>query len=127
MPKEVHEIDGAVAPVGPYAVATEAAGMVFIAGQVALDPETNVPVEGDVSAQTRRVMENLRIILEGVGLGFDDVVKTTVLLTDMRDYGAVNQVYAEYFTERQYPARAAFASAGLPGGFLVEIEAIAAR
>ena len=112
---------------GPYSVATESNGFVFIAGQVALDPVTNDRVDGDVTAQTRRVMQNLELILDGVGLGFDDVVKTNVYLTDMEHYAPVNEVYGEYFTEGQYPARAAFAVAGLPGGFLVEIEAVAAR
>jgi 2-iminobutanoate/2-iminopropanoate deaminase len=125
--KQVHRIEGTVAPMGPYSVATESNGFVFIAGQVALDPVTNERVDGDVTAQARRVMQNLELILDGVGLGFDDVVKTNVYLTDMEHYAPVNEVYGEYFTEGQYPARAAFAVDGLPGGFLVEIEAVAAR
>lgn len=127
MPKQVHSIEGAVPPVGPYSAATEANGLVFIAGQVAIDPVSNEGVEGDAATQARRVMENLKIILDGVGLGFDDIVKTNVYLADMADYGAVNEVYGSYFSQGQFPARAAFQAAGLPRGFAVEIEAIAAR
>ncbi len=126
MPKQAHEIEGAVAPVGPYSVAAEAHGLVFVAGQVAIDPATDTPVEGDITTQARRVMENLRVVLEGLDLGFEDVVKTNVYLADIRDYPAFNDVYAEFF-EGDYPARAAVQAAGLPGGYLVEVEAIAAR
>ena len=127
MSKQVHSIEGTVAPMGPYSVATEAHGLIFIAGQVAIDPTNGERVEGDVAVQATRVMENLKIILEGVGLGFDDIAKTNVYLADIGDYAAVNEVYGSYFSEGQYPARAAFQAGGLPGGFDVEIEAIAAR
>lgn len=126
MSKQVHEIPGAVEPIGPYSVATEAHGFVFVSGQVAIDPATNAPVPGDVSAQTRRVLENIGIVLEGVGLGFGDVVKTTIFLADMATYPQVNAVYAEYFP-RDAPARSTIEAAALPGGYLVEVEAIAAR
>ena len=126
MPKQVHDVPGAVEPIGPYSVATEAGGFVFVSGQVAIDPETNAPFGSDVATQTRRVLENVRIILEGVGLGLGDVVKTTIFLAEMSDFAEVNRIYAEYFGADE-PARSTIQAAGLPGGYLVEIEAIAAR
>ncbi len=126
MPKQVHEIEGAVEPLGPYSVATEANGFVFVSGQVAIDPATNAPVEGSVEMQARRVMDNIGIILDGVGLGFADVVKTTIFLADIGDFPAVNGVYAGYFEEAP-PARSTFQAGALPGGYAVEIEVIAAR
>ena len=126
MPKQVHEIDGAVEPIGPYSVATEANGFVFVSGQVAIDPATNAPVPGGVEAQARRVMDNIGIVLDGVGLGFGDVVKTTIFLADIGDFPAVNAVYAGYFEDAP-PARSTFQAGALPGGYAVEIEVIAAR
>ncbi len=127
MPKQVHEVEGAVEPLGPYSIATEAGGFVFVSGQVPIDPATDAPVPGGVDAQARRVMENVKAILDGLGLEFHDVVKTTIFLADMSDFPAVNQVYGEYFDEGDYPARSTVQVAALPGGYLVEIEAIAAR
>lgn len=126
MAKQVHEVPGAVEPIGPYSVAAEAAGLVFVSGQVAIDPETNAPFGSDVATQTRRVLENVKLALSGVGLGLADVVKTTIFMADMRDYAEVNRIYSEYFGEEP-PARSAIQAAGLPGGYLVEIEVIAAR
>ena len=126
MGKQVHSVEGAVAPIGPYSIAAEANGFVFVSGQVAVDPATNAPLQGDVAAQTRRVMENIGIVLEGVGLGFDDVVKTTIFLSDIKDFVEVNGIYAEYF-ENDPPARSTFQAGALPGGYAVEIEVIAAR
>ncbi len=126
MPKQVHEVDGAVEPIGPYSVATEANGFVFVSGQVAIDPATNAPVEGSVEVQARRVMDNIGIILDGVGLGFGDVVKTTIFLANIGDFPAVNGVYGGYF-EEEPPARSTFQAGALPGGYAVEIEVIAAR
>lgn len=126
MSKQVHTVAGAVEPIGPYSVATEANGFVFISGQVAIDPATNAPALGDVAAQARRVMENIRIVLGGVGLGFGDIVKTTIFLADMTDFPVVNEVYASYFADAP-PARSTIQAGALPGGYQVEIEAIAAR
>ena len=126
MPKQIHEIDGAVEPIGPYSVATEAGGFVFISGQVAIDPETNSPFGSDVATQTRRVLENIGIVLDGLGLEFSDIAKTTIFVADIRDFAEVNRVYAEYFGDSK-PARSTIQAAALPGGYLVEIEAIAAR
>ncbi len=110
----------------PYSVATEAAGLVFISGQVAIDPATGERAPDDVVAQATRVLDNIGVILGDLGLGYSDVVKTTIFLTDMGDFAAVNEVYARYFSEEP-PARSTFQVAGLPAGFLVEIEAVAAR
>ena len=126
MPKQTHDVAGAVRPIGPYSIAAEANGFVFISGQVAIDPGANLPVPGDVTVQARRVMENIRLILDGLSLGFEDVVKTTIFLADIADFPTVNEVYGTYFTTAP-PARSTVQVGALPGGFLVEIEAIAAR
>ena len=123
--------DQAPAAVGPYsqAVSTgEAPGsIVLVSGQVPLDPATGTLVEGDVQAQAERVLTNIGAILAAAGLGYEHVVKTTVFLADIADFGAVNEVYARYFTGEVLPARAAFAVAALPLGAGVEIEAVAVR
>lgn len=126
MPKAVPDVPSAPPPVGPYSLATETAGLVFFSGQVALHPETGERSPDDVVAQAERVMENIGAMLGDVGLGFDDIVKTTVFLADMGDYAAVNEVYGSYF-EAEPPARSAIQAGALPGGFLVEIEVVAAR
>ncbi len=126
MPKQVPEVPSGVTPIGPYSTATEANGLVFISGQVAIDPATGAGIEGDVAAQATRVMENLALVLSDLGLSFDDVAKTTIFLADMGDFSVVNEIYGSYFTDEP-PARATVQAAGLPAGFLVEIEAIAAR
>lgn len=126
MPKSVPPVSSGPQPVGAYSVATEANGLVFLAGQVALDPETNEKVEGDVAAETKRVMDNIGLILGDLGLGYEDIVKTSIFLVDIADFAEVNGVYREYFAEGP-PARSTFQVAGLPAGYRVEIEAIAAR
>lgn len=126
MPKSIPAVTGAPAPVGPYSVVAEANGFVFVSGQVGIDPATNTGVEGGVVEQAEQVMANLGVILRGLGLDYDDVVKTSIFLADIADFGAVNEVYGRFFGERP-PARSTFQAAGLPKGFLVEIEVIAAR
>ena len=126
MPKQVPDVPSGVTPLGPYSTVTEAAGLVFVSGQVAIDPATDAPIEGDVVAQAVRVMENLGAVLGDLGLEYDDVVKTTIFLDDMADFPAVNEVYGGYFAGAP-PARSTVEAGALPGGFLVEIEAIAAR
>jgi len=123
----------APAAVGPHpdAVRTDPTGStgstVYISGQVPLDPATGALVEGGIQAQAERVLTNIGAILEAAGLSYADVVKTTVLLADIADFKAVNEVYARFFTGPVLPARAAFAVAGLPLGARVEIEAVALR
>ena len=120
----------APAAVGPYSQAVStggAGGTVYVSGQVPLDPATGALVDGGIQAQAERVLTNIGEILGAAGLGYDDVVKTTVLLADINDFAPVNEVYARFFTGEILPARAAFAVAGLPVGARVEIEAIAVR
>ncbi len=112
--------------IGPYSQAVIAGNLVFCSGQIPLDPATGALVEGDIAAQTRRVLENLRAVLEAAGSGLDRVVKTTVFLADLADFQGMNAVYAEYFGGDP-PARAAVQVAALPKGARVEIEAVALR
>jgi 2-iminobutanoate/2-iminopropanoate deaminase len=126
MPKIIHDAPNGPQPIGPYSIVTEASGLVFISGMVALVPETGKPLEGDVVAQTHQVMKNIGAVLGDVGLGYDDIVKTTIFVTDMADYPAVNDVYGEYVGDSR-PARSTIEVSALPGGFLVEIESISAR
>ena len=125
MPKKALTSPGAK-PIGPYSVAIEADGFVFISGQIPLDAATGKLVEGDIKAQARQSLENLKAILGAAGLSFAHVVKTTIFLADMADFAAVNEVYKSYVSE-PYPARSTFAVAALPMGAKVEIEMIASR
>lgn len=126
MPKQVPAVPRGPHPIGPYSMATEAAGLVFISGQLGADPATGTRVEGGVAAEADRILQNLGLVLGDLGLGFEDVVKTTIFLADMADFAAVNAVYRGYFPEAA-PARSTIQVGALPGGYLVEIEAIAAR
>ena len=116
----------APAAVGPYSQATAIGGLLFCAGQIPLDPATGELVAGDVTAQTVQACRNIAAVLKASGMTFADVVKTTVFLTDMADFTAMNAVYATHFTE-PYPARSTVAVAGLPRGARVEIEVTAAQ
>jgi 2-iminobutanoate/2-iminopropanoate deaminase len=110
--------------IGPYSQAVKANGFLFISGQVAIDPKTNQLVEGDIRAQTERVLENLKGIAEAAGTSLDRVVKTTVFLKDMGEFAAMNEVYARYFP-KDPPARATVEVARLPRDVRVEIDLIA--
>jgi 2-iminobutanoate/2-iminopropanoate deaminase len=112
--------------IGPYSAAIESGELVFVSGQIPLDPVTGKLVEGDIAAQTRQSLENLKTILAAAGLTFAHVVKTTIFLTSMHDFAAVNDAYKSYLGE-PYPARSTIAVAALPMGAKVEIEMIAAR
>lgn len=116
----------APAAIGPYSQAIEANGFVYASGQLPIDPATGAFPEGGVKEQTRQSILNAQAILRSAGLELSNVVKTTVLLSDIADFAAMNEVYAEFFCE-PYPARSAFAVRALPKGALVEIEMIAAR
>lgn len=121
--KRVHT-EAAPAAIGPYSQAIVAGGLVFTAGQIALDPKTMEIVQGDVAAQTARVMDNLKAVLEAAGAGLDTVVKTTVYLADMADFAAMNEVYGRAFGDHK-PARSTVQAAGLPRNVRVEIDTIA--
>jgi len=112
--------------IGPYSQAIVSGAMVYTAGQVALDPATMELVPGDVSAQTERVMANLKAVLAAAGTGLGKVIKTTVYLVDMADFTAMNEVYARHFGDHR-PARSTVAVAGLPKGARVEIDVVAQR
>jgi 2-iminobutanoate/2-iminopropanoate deaminase len=112
--------------IGPYSAAVEAGDFVFVSGQIPLDAATGKLIEGDIAAQARQSLENLKTILEAAGLGFADVVKTTIFLTSMGDFAAVNEVYKAHMAE-PYPARSTIAVAALPMGARVEIEMTALR
>lgn len=114
----------APAAIGPYSQGIVAAGFLFTAGQIALDPANGEIVQGGVREQTIRVMRNLAAVLESAGAGWDDVVKTTVYLQDMNDFPVVNEIYGETLGEAR-PARSTVQVAALPRGVLVEIDAIA--
>ena len=110
--------------IGPYAQGVAAGGLVFLSGQIALDPERGRLVDGSIEDETRQVLANLRAVLAAESLALDAIVRTTVYLTDLADFPRVNQIYAEFFTE-PFPARATVQVAGLPRGARVEIDAIA--
>jgi 2-iminobutanoate/2-iminopropanoate deaminase len=120
----IHSNDAPKA-IGPYSQAIKAGGLLFCSGQIPLDPKSGEMVgASDVKAQTRRVMENLGAVLRAGGASFGSVVKTTIYLADLADFGTVNEIYGSYFTEAP-PARATVQVAALPKGALVEIDAIA--
>jgi len=114
----------APAAIGPYSQAIQAGNFLFCSGQIALDPVSGEVVAGDVRRQAEQVMENIAAVLSAAGAGFNDVVKATVFLVEMGDFGAVNEVYGRYFSDHK-PARSTVAVKSLPRGVLVEIEVIA--
>lgn len=124
MPKRVIKTEQAPPAIGPYSQAVVGNGLVFAAGQIPLDPRTGQPVLGDVRVQTRRVLDNLKAVLEAAGSSMDKVVKTTVFLRDLNDFGAMNEIYGEYFREAP-PARSTVQVVKLPRDAAVEIEAVA--
>ncbi len=116
--------DRAPQAIGPYSQAIRAGGLLFVSGQIPLDPSTGELVDGDVRAQTEQVMRNLGEILQAAGVSFDRVVRTTIFLADLADFAAVNETYGGYF-DAPAPARATFQVARLPKDARVEIDAIA--
>lgn len=124
----ITKIESAMAPaaIGPYSQAIKAGDIVFVSGQLPIDVKTGAFAGEDIQAQTRQSLLNVKAILEEAGFCMNDVCKTTVLLSDIKEFGAMNEVYAEFFSE-PFPARAAFQVAALPKGAKVEIEAIASK
>jgi 2-iminobutanoate/2-iminopropanoate deaminase len=125
MPKKAISSPKAKA-IGPYSMAIEAGDLVFLSGQTPLDPATGKMAEGDIAAQAKQCLENLKAVLDAAGLKFGHVVKANIFLTNMGDFAAVNEVYKSYFSE-PYPARSTVAVAALPMAAKVEIEMIASR
>lgn len=127
--KEIVIAENAPKAIGPYSAAVKVGTMVFTAGQLGVDPETGAFVAGGIEAETRQALKNLSAVLKAAGTSLENVVKTTVFLRDMDDFGAMNAVYAEFFTPGDstgnYPARSAVQPARLPKDAAVEIEAIA--
>jgi len=124
--KRIIATDAAPAAVGPYSQAVSAGDLLFCAGQIPLDPASGALVAGDISAQTTRVLENVAAVLRANGMTFTDVVKSTVFMTDLSEFAAMNAVYAKFFTE-PFPARSTVQVAALPKGASVEIEVVAMR
>lgn len=119
---------GGAKPIGPYTPGIQVGNLVFLAGQIGLDPTTGKLIEGGIEAQVKQAMENLGRVLEEAGLGYQNVVKTTIYLTDIDDYAAVNKVYASFFPEGSPPpARSTIQVAAIPAGASVEIDFIATR
>jgi 2-iminobutanoate/2-iminopropanoate deaminase len=124
MIRESVQTDNAPKAIGPYQQAIKANGFIYTAGQIPIDPKTGNLVEGDISAQTRQVLENLKAVLEAGGSALDRVVKATVFLRNMADFAAMNEVYAQYLGSAK-PARSTVAVAELPRGALIEIDLVA--
>lgn len=123
-----HKIETTAAPaaIGPYSQAIQAGNLLFLSGQIPLDPATGEMAAGGIEAQTRQVMGNLRAVLAAAGLDFSSLVKTTIYLVDLGEFATVNGIYGEYFATAP-PARATVQVAALPKGALVEIDGIAVR
>lgn len=124
--KKIIKTTKAPAAIGPYSQAVELNNVLYISGQIPLDPETGNLVPGDISAQTEQVLKNISAILSAAGYSFSDVVKSTCILSDISDFKAMNEVYGRYYAENQ-PARSAYAAKDIPRGSLIEIETIAMK
>ena len=122
--KKIINTNNAPAPIGPYSQAVAANGFLFVSGQIPSDPATGEIVSGDIKAETKQVMENIKAILTEAGLNFSNIVKTSIFLTDMGNFAQVNEVYGTYFTG-QFPARETVQVAALPKNVNVEISVIA--
>jgi len=125
MSKQIVSTSAAPAAIGPYSQAVRAGNTLWLSGQIPLDPLTKELVKGDIEVQARRVFDNLKAVISAAGAGFDDVVKTTIFLTDLGHFAEVNKVMAEYFRE-PYPARSTVGVTALPRGAQVEVECIVA-
>jgi 2-iminobutanoate/2-iminopropanoate deaminase len=126
MEKKVIRTDKAPAPIGPYNQAIQYGDMLFVSGQIAIDPATGELVQGDIQLETRQVMENLKAVLAEAGMDFSHVIKSTIFLMDMGQFALVNEVYGYYFSDNP-PARETVQVAGLPKGVNVEISVVAGK
>jgi 2-iminobutanoate/2-iminopropanoate deaminase len=125
MEKKIIRTDKAPAPIGPYNQAVVAGNMLFVSGQIAIDPATGELLQGDIHAETKLVMENLKAILTEAGTDFGKVIKSTIFLMDMGQFAQVNEVYGSYFDNATAPARETVQVSGLPKGVQVEISVVA--
>ena len=123
--KEIIETQLAPAPIGPYSQAVRYNGMLYTSGQIALDPQTGVLNNASVAEETKQVMENLKAVLEAAGLTFEQVIKTSIFITNIDDFGLINSIYSGYFNEASAPARETVQVARLPKDVRVEISMIA--
>lgn len=126
MEKKIIETQQAPAPIGPYNQAVQFGNLLFVSGQIPLDPQTGDLINSSIEAETEMVMRNLAAILEVAGYGFEHVLKSTIFITDMKQFGQINAVYGQYFKENA-PARETVQVAALPRGVNVEISVIAAK
>ena len=126
MEKKIIRTDNAPAPIGPYNQAVQFGNMLFISGQIALDPKTGQLLKGDIKDETRLVMENLKAILQEAGMDFTHIIKSSIFLMDMGQFAQVNEIYGSYFNDAA-PARETIQVAGLPRGVNVEISVIAGK
>lgn len=124
MSKRIVYTEHAPKPIGPYSQAVQSGNLLFLSGQIAINPANNELVEGDIVVETTQVMENIKKLLQAAGCSFSDVVKTSIFLSDMAYFTQVNEVYGGYFTDH-YPARETVAVLGLPKGVNIEISVIA--
>ncbi|SDM17997.1 2-iminobutanoate/2-iminopropanoate deaminase [Daejeonella rubra] len=124
--KSIIYTENAPAPIGPYSQAVQTGNMLFISGQIPIDPETNQLISGSISDEAKQVMQNLEALLTTAGFSFENVVKTTIFLSDMNHFAQVNEVYGSYF-KSDYPARETVAVLGLPKNVNVEISLIAVK
>lgn len=125
--KRIIKTENAPAPIGPYSQAVMTGNMLYTSGQIAIDPKTGELVQGSIEEETEQVMENLKALLEAAGMGFDEVIKTTIFITDMHQFSRINAVYGRYFNEDTAPARETVQVAALPKFVNVEISVIAVK
>ncbi len=126
MSKQTFSTDLAPAALGPYSQAAATENLVFLSGQLPLDPSTGAMVQGDIAARTEQILQNLKAVCEASGTTLDNIVKTTIFLTDLKDFAAVNEAYGKFFADNP-PARSTVQVAALPLGSNIEIEAIASK
>ncbi|MBW8686293.1 RidA family protein [Chitinophaga rhizophila] len=126
MEKQIINTNNAPAPIGPYNQAVQSGNLLFVSGQIALNPETNQLVMDDIKTETHQVMKNLQAILTAAGIDFSNVLKTTIFIMNMNDFAQINEVYGSYFSG-EYPARETVQVAALPKGVNVEISVIASK
>jgi 2-iminobutanoate/2-iminopropanoate deaminase len=124
--KRIIKTSDAPAAIGPYSQAVEVNGTLYVSGQIAIDPKTGKLIDGDIQAQTRQIFRNIEAILKAAGYSFTEVVKSTVFLSEISNFKAMNEIYGQIYIEN-HPARSAFAVKDLPMGALIEIETIAAK